>query len=242
MVAVQEGRASRSKKRNKPRTIADKLAIYNCDIAPNLADKLIFDVTEEDLTKLVLAKGRSARVRANRLAGELKVFFGWAASLRGTEIGLPSNPAARLTDLKFPETPLNRILTLDEIGWFLRAVALEPRIYQRGMLLLLLTAARLSEVIFARTAEYREGVWTIPQSRTKNGRSHRIALGRWSPSCGRTGRGCSHQTGSMVRGHPAAGTKQEIACSSVCRNLPADRSSGGLRTIFGEPPAPIPSA
>ena len=48
-----------------------------------LARKLIFDVTEDDLTKLVLAKGRSARRRANLLAAELKVFFGWAASLRG---------------------------------------------------------------------------------------------------------------------------------------------------------------
>ena len=187
MVAVQEGRASRAKKLNKPRTIADKLAIYNCDIAPKLAHKLMFDVTEEDLTKLVLAKGRSARVRANRLAGELKVFFGWAASLRGKEIGLCSNPAARLTDLKFPEAQRSRILSLDEIGWFLRAVALEPRVYQRGMLLLLLTAARISEVIFARTGEYREGVWTIPASRTKNVRSHRIALGPWGHSLMRTG-------------------------------------------------------
>src|SRR5207249_1759243 len=97
MAAVREGRASRAKKLNKPRTIADKLAIYNCDIAPQLAETCIFDVTEEELVKLVLAKGRSARVRANRLAAELKVFFGWAASLRGKEIGLPANPAARLT-------------------------------------------------------------------------------------------------------------------------------------------------
>ena len=186
MAAVREGRASRAKKLNKPRTIADKLAIYNCDVGPKLAETCIFDVTEEELVKLVLAKGRSARVRANRLAAELKVFFGWAASLRGKEIGLPANPAARLTDLKFPEAPRSRILSLDEIGWFLRAVALEPRVYQRGMLLLLLTAARLSEVIFARTAEYHDGVWTIPGGRTKNGRSHRIALGLWGQSLIRT--------------------------------------------------------
>lgn len=182
MAAVREGRASRAKKLNKPRTIADKLAIYNCDIAPKLAENCIFDVTEEELVKLVLAKGRSTRVRANRLAAELKVFFGWAASLRGKEIGLPANPAARLTDLKFPEAPRSRILSLDEIGWFLRAVALEPQVYQRGLLLLLLTAARISEVIFARTAEYSEGVWTIPAGRTKNSRSHRVALGPWGQS------------------------------------------------------------
>jgi hypothetical protein len=186
IAAVREGRASRAKKLNKPRTIADKLAIYNCDIGPKLAETCIFDVTEEELVKLVLAKGRSTRVRANRLAAELKVLFGWAASLRGKEIGLPANPAARLTDLKFPEAPRSRILSLDEIGWFLRAVAAEPRGYQRGLLLLLLTATRLSEVIFARTTEYREGVWTIPAGRTKNARSHRVALGPWGRSLIRT--------------------------------------------------------
>jgi len=182
MVAVREGRASRAKKLNKPRTIADKLAIYNRDIAPTLAERLIFEVTEDDLTKLVLAKGRSARRRANLLAAELKVFFGWAASLRGKEIGLPSSPAFRLTDLKFPEAPRSRVLSLEEIGWFLRAVAPEPRDYQRGLLLLLLTAARISEVIFARSAEYRDGLWTVPADRTKNGRPHRIALGPWGQS------------------------------------------------------------
>jgi len=180
--AVRDGRASRAKKLNKPRTIADKLAIYYCDIAPKLSSKVIFDVSEEDLTKLVLAKGRVAKVRANRLAAELKVFFGWASSLRGTEIGLISNPAVRLTDLKFPEEPRSRKLSLDEIGWFLRAVAIEPRLYQRGMLLWLLSAARLTEVIFARSDEYRADIWTIPASRVKNGRAHRIALGSWGQS------------------------------------------------------------
>jgi hypothetical protein len=78
MQAVREGRASRAKKLNKPRTIEEKLSIYHGEIEPALATKRIFEVTEEDLTRLVLAKGKRARVRANRLAGELKVFFGWA--------------------------------------------------------------------------------------------------------------------------------------------------------------------
>ncbi len=182
MIAVREGRASRAKKANKPRTVADKLAIYRCDIAPKLADKLIFDVTEDELTRLVLAKGRTSPVRANRLAGELKVFFGWAASLRGKEINLQTNPAARLTDLKFPESPRTRKLNLQEISWFLQALVSEPRHYQRGMLLWLLTAARISEVIYARSDEYQDGVWTIPAHRVKNSRAHRIALGPWGRS------------------------------------------------------------
>ena len=68
MHAVREGRASRAKRRNKPRTIADKLEIYERDIAPALARKIIYDGTERDLIKLVENKGKTAKVRANRLA------------------------------------------------------------------------------------------------------------------------------------------------------------------------------
>ncbi len=182
MEAVREGRASRAKRRNKPRTIADKLAIYDRDIAPKFGGKVIYDITERDLTKLVLAKGKVARIRANRLATELKVFFGWASSLRGTEIALPDNPAARLTDLKFAEEARTRKFSLDEIGWFLRAIALESRTYQRGMLLWLLTAARISEVTKARSDELHVDTWVIPEGRAKNSRVHRIALGPWGQS------------------------------------------------------------
>ena len=186
MIAVGEGRGSRAKRVNKPRTIADKIRIYDCDIAPNLAKKVIYEIVEEDLTRLVLAKGKHARVRANRLAAELKVFFGWASSLRGMEVGLRSNPAARLTDLKLAETPRSRKLSLEELGWFLRAVAAEQRKYQRGMILWLLTAARLQEVIYARSEERHDDVWEIPETRAKNARVHRVTLGPWGRSLFRT--------------------------------------------------------
>ena len=179
MVAVREGRSSRAKRPNKPRTIADKLEMYNRDIAPKLARKIIYDVTETDLIKLVEAKGKVARVRANRLAAELKVFFGWCASLRGLEVGLEIDPSRRLADLRFPETPRSRRLSLQEIEWFLRALVEEERDYQRGMLIWLLTAARLTEVSEARSEELAFGIWTIPSERTKNSVEHRIPLGPW---------------------------------------------------------------
>lgn len=179
MEAVREGRSSRAKRPNKPRTIADKLEMYNRDIAPKLARKIIYDVTETDLIKLVEAKGKVAKVRANRLAAELKVFFGWCASLRGMEVGLETDPSRRLADLRFPETPRSRRLSLQEIEWFLQALVEEERDYQRGMLTWLLTAARLSEVSNARSDELAFGIWTIPAERTKNSVEHRIPLGPW---------------------------------------------------------------
>lgn len=182
MAAVREGRSSRAKRPNKPRTISDKLEIYDRDIAPKLAKRSIYAVTERELILLVEAKGKTAKVRANRLAAELKVFFGWAAGLRGLEVGLESDPSRRLGDLRFPETPRSRKLSLVEIEWFLRALVDEEQWVQRGMLLWLLTAARISEVARAKTAESVGGIWTIPGARSKNSVPHSIALGPWGRS------------------------------------------------------------
>lgn len=182
MVAVREGRASRARRKNKPRTIKDKLEVYRRDVAPTLGGRTIYDVSERDLIQLVMEKGKTAKVRANRLAAELKVFFGWAAGLRGLEVGLESDPSLRLGDLRFPETARSRILSLDELEWFLRAVAEEARDFRRGMLVWLLTAARLSEVVRARADEITDGIWTIPSDRSKNSKAHAIALGPWGRS------------------------------------------------------------
>jgi hypothetical protein len=146
MDAVRQGRSSRAKRPNKPRTIRDKLEIFERDIAPTLGHRNIHDITEADLIRLVEAKGKVARIRANRLAAELKVFFGWACSLRGLEVGLTVDPSRRLGDLRFPESPRSRKLSRDEIELFLKALVGEPQYVQRGMLLWLLTAARISEV------------------------------------------------------------------------------------------------
>jgi integrase len=180
MEAVREGRASRAKRKNKPRTISDKLEIYNRDIGPKLAKKSIYEVTERDLIDLVTKKGKNAKVRANRLAAELKVFFGWAASLRGLEVGLETDPARRLGDLRFPESPRKRKLSLEEIEWFLKAVAEEEdRDFRRGMVLWLLSAARRSELTHARAEEVVDGIWTIPSERSKNRSAHTIQFGPW---------------------------------------------------------------
>jgi integrase len=216
MEAVREGRSSRAKRLNKPRTVSDKLDIYRRDIAPKLGRKIIYDVTEADLIKLVEAKGKKARVRANRLAAELKVFFGWTASLRGLAVGLEVDPSRRLGDLRFPETPRSRRLELQEIEWFLVALAEEERDFQRGMLLWLLTAARLAEVCQARTEELSGGVWTIPATRTKNSVEHRIALGPWGWSLMQT-------DGEWVFPAPKLGGPRSRNCWYVARNRVRER-------------------
>ena len=224
MEAAREGRSSRAKRPNKPRTIREKLEIYRRDIAPKLGRKIIYDVTEADLIKLVEAKGKVARIRANRLGAELAVFFSWAASLRGLEVKLEVDPSRRLSDLRFPESPRARRLAQPEIGWFLHALVDEEREYQRGMLLWLLTAARLGEVSDARSDELCDGVWTIPAGRTKNSIEHRIALGPW---------GWSLMQSASQWVFPAP--KREGPRSRNCWYVARNRVRARMATIAGRP-------
>lgn len=166
----------------KPLTIVAKLRIYRRDIAPVLGNKAIHAVTEDDLLDLVDAKGLTAKVGANRLASELRVFFGWASSPRGRAVRLSADPARRLGDLHHPEKARSRILSLKEIGWLVQALSEEAPPVRKALLLCLLTAARISEVVRAPTQEVQNGVWIIPPERTKNSHMHRIPLGRWARS------------------------------------------------------------
>jgi hypothetical protein len=64
MEAVLDGRASRAKRKNKPRTIKDKRKMFDSDIAPKIGARSIFEITEDDLIKLVNDKGKTAKIRA----------------------------------------------------------------------------------------------------------------------------------------------------------------------------------
>ncbi|KTT98109.1 hypothetical protein SB4_11865 [Sphingomonas sanguinis] len=166
----------------KPRTLADKRGVWTGDIEPTLSAAALNEVTADDLWALVERKGETAPVRANRLAGELKVMWAWFASRAGQRAGIriDNDPTASLSARYFAQSPgRRRILTDEEIGWFLAAVAVQGASYMRALTLMLLTGCRFSEVVEAPLSEYRGGVWTIPGERTKNAQPHAVALGTW---------------------------------------------------------------
>ncbi|WP_261936928.1 tyrosine-type recombinase/integrase [Sphingomonas bisphenolicum] len=187
MQAANEGRCSSKNVICRPITIKTKLDIFKRDISSKIGKRLIHDIVEDDLVKIVEKKGNCAKVAANRLSAELVTFFKWAASLRGQEVGLSADPSHRLKDLRFPEKPRSRNLTVSEMEWLLQALVEERVEFRRGILLLLLTATRFSEVLFAKTEELQDGVWTIPAERSKNRCAHSIALGPWAKRLFRSG-------------------------------------------------------
>lgn len=168
----------------KPRSVEDKEYMWTADIKDRLGNRILQEVTDDDLWKIVLEKGRNAPIRANRLAAELKVFMKWCAGRSGWEAGisLKESPATSLNAYYFPSKPRSRFLSHDEITLFLRALALEERFHRRALLLLLLTGCRKDEVVAAPASEIEGDVWTIPPERAKNGCTHRIPLAPWTRS------------------------------------------------------------
>ena len=96
-------------------------------------------------------------------------------------IGLKAHPAPTLNSNWFATGPKanKRFLSEEEIGWMFQALAPEELVYRRGFILLLLTAARRSELFGASASEIRDGLWTLPAERSKNGLPNYVALGPW---------------------------------------------------------------
>jgi integrase len=184
MASVRTG----ARRKLKPRSILGKQQIWSCDMEHQIGDRILQELTDDDLWSLVLKKGKTAPIRANRLAAELKVFMKWCAGRPGKEAGivLKANPAITLEANYFPSKPRARHLSHEELGWLLQALALEEQAYRRAVLLLLLTGCRKEEVLGAPADEINDDVWSILPDRTKNSQTHRIPLSPWGRSLAAT--------------------------------------------------------
>jgi len=178
------------RKRLKPRTIKDKDAIFRRDIAPRIGAVLLDDLTEDACWEAVYDKADASRDRANKMAGELSCFLKWCSGREGRMAGikLAAHPAPTLNSNWFDTGPKanQRFLNDEELKLLFRALADEPLTYRRGFLLLLLTAARRSELFGAPASEIVQGIWTLPAERSKNAEVNIVALGSWGRCLART--------------------------------------------------------
>lgn len=165
----------------KPRTIEDKERLWRVS-KDSLVGRPLRSITERDLRDIVRAKAdEGSKIRANRMAAEFKVFFGWCCGMDGEDAGvtLDIDPARRLSGTYYGVSSRSRILSEEEIVLLLRAVAEQERVYIRAICLILLTGCRRSEVMSAPTDERRGDLWTIPASRYKSNIDHVIPLAPW---------------------------------------------------------------
>ena len=148
-----------------------------------MGKKPLYDLTDDDCWDAVYNKAEESRHRANKMAGELSCFLKWSSGREGRMAGitLKAHPAPTLNSNWFDSGPTanKRFLSDEEIGWMFIALLDEELVYRRGFILLLLTAARRSELFEAPAHELVDGVWTLPPERSKNNEENIVALGPW---------------------------------------------------------------
>jgi integrase len=111
--------------------------------------------------------------RARAMLSCLSKMFGWLVQRQRVSV----NPCAGVYR---PDTPKarDRVLSEDEIVRFWRAAQAARKEFEASLKLLLLTGCRLNEVAGMISSELNEDctTWTIPGTRTKNGRPHIVPL------------------------------------------------------------------
>jgi integrase len=120
---------------------------------------------------------------AGRVRGRIETILDWATA-RGYRQG--ENPArwrGHLDKLLPKRSKLRQVrhhpaLPFDQVPDFIAALQQQKGIAARALEFLILTASRTGEVIGARPSEIAEGLWTVPASRMKRKKEHRVPLPR----------------------------------------------------------------
>src|SRR5204863_103763 len=132
------------------------------DLLPKWKNLAITEVTDQQVSSLIKAKGRDGKVGARNLLALIKRFFRWAMAQR--EYGISISPCANLraSDI-LGEMPRSkgRVLSNDELFALWRASSRMPYPVGPAYQMLCLTALRLNVPVDASWVEFnmREKVW-----------------------------------------------------------------------------------
>lgn len=167
----QEGRMADSTK-------AMRRAIYERDLLPKCRNRLLTEITAEDLRALCAAvKERGAPAVAIHVRDIVKQIYGFAI-LHGEKVHNPAEDVGPASIAHF--VPRDRSLSPSEIRIMLNQLEHVPTLptIRLGMKLFLLTMVRKSELQDATWDEvdFENAVWSIPKERMKRSRPHNVYL------------------------------------------------------------------
>jgi integrase len=134
----------------------------------------IHEITKRDVVEVITAiEQRGAPIAANKTLKTLKTFLRWCVG----RAGLDQSPADGVP-LPAKEISRDRILADDELARVIIAARKIGGPYGGIVELLTLTAQRREEVARVTSDEFdiEQRIWTLPKSRTKNGKPHIVHL------------------------------------------------------------------
>lgn len=152
--------------------------VYRHYIEPYIGGMPVVDITKSDVWNVMDAADDKGVTTTKRMAHTvMKGVFEFAIDRDYIE----SSPMDRIKS-GVKETPRERVLSLDEIALIWREI--DERLSRQAMILstayclkaIILTGQRRSEVVMASREEFEGGLWSIPGSRTKNGKPHKLPL------------------------------------------------------------------
>ncbi len=150
------------------------------EVLPIIGRKKAGDVKRKDLISILDSiVERGSPQMANRTLNVISKLFNFAVS---RDI-LDTSPCAAI-QMPAKKKQRSRVLSEDEIKRFLNYLDQSdvPRYCQLALKLILITGQRRGEVLGAEWVEVniKEGWWTQPGTKTKNGLVHRVPLTKWA--------------------------------------------------------------
>jgi integrase len=150
----------------------EDLQVVKGGLVDRWGKRRIGEIKRREIIDLVDGIADDAPVMANRTLAAIRRFFNWCVEKDRVQF----SPCAGVKQRE--ENHRTRVLDDDEIRLFWRACDKLKFPYGPAAKMLLLTGARRSEVGGVTLEEIKEGVWTIPGARTKNGNAHAVPLSR----------------------------------------------------------------
>jgi len=159
-------------------TRAMRRAIYERDILPTFRNRLLTEITPDDLRMMCgKVKERGAPATAVHVRDIVKLIFAFAI-LHGEKVANPADEVGPASIATF--VPKDRSLSPAEIRVMLGQLEHVPTLptIRLGMKLFLLTMVRKSELQDATWDEvdFENAVWSIPKERMKRSKAHNVYL------------------------------------------------------------------
>jgi integrase len=183
---------------------------------------------------------------ASRVRGRVETVLDWAVA-HGYRDGLTPNPARWRGHLemmlphksKIAKPQHHRALALDDLGAFMLRLRAGEGMGARALEFAILTAGRSGEVRGATWAEIdlAARLWTIPASRMKADRPHRVALSQAAVDLLQA---LPHladadaDAADLVFWAPRGGMLSDMTLTAVLRRMQVDATAHGMRSCFSD--------
>jgi integrase len=148
-------------------------------VYPKIGAVSVADVDVERVLQIIRPIWKTKNETANRVRSRIEIILDWATP----EYRTGGNPArwrilkSKLADRKHVAKPDHMpALPYQQIPEFMAALRAKEFISARALEFAILTAGRTAQTIDAKLDEIKDGTWTIPGERMKNGKEHKVPL------------------------------------------------------------------